>query len=90
MSIWEHKAADELAGAVERHIKSASADSQHGYQLIGVYKAAKRAAATADTGPSALDHIRSSLCHTCRSHGLYVCDVDAGWSPNCAFVQNNN
>ena len=90
MSFREHKAAEELAGAVERHIRSASADAQHGYQLIGVYKAAKRVAATAETNSHALDHIRSSLCYACRGHGLYPCDLRYGWSPNCAFVQNNS
>jgi hypothetical protein len=89
MSFSDHKAADELAGAVERHIKSSNADSQHGYHLIGVYKAARRAASTTNIGASALDHIRSSLCCACRGHGLYPCDVSRGWSTNCAFVQNN-
>ncbi len=90
MTIWEHKAAHEIAGAVANHIKSASADSQHGALLIGVYKAARRAAATDMTDPRALNHVRSSLCSLCRGHELYKCDVAEGWSPKCAFLQINN
>ena len=89
MSIWEHKEAHEIAGAVANHIKSASADSQHGSLLIGVYKAARRAAATDMTDPVALNYVRSSLCSLCRGHVLYKCDVAEGWSPKCAFLQKN-
>lgn len=90
MSIWEHKAADELASAVAHFVKKSSADSQRWYQLIGIYKDAKRAAETIATNSSALDTIRSSLCLTCRGQKLYECDVVKGWSMNCAFVKSNS
>jgi len=89
MSVWEHKFANDIVGAVAHHLNNASADSQPGFQLIGVYKAAARAANTAITGPEDINHIRSSLCFTCRGDKLYDCDVKDGWSPNCAFIKNN-
>jgi hypothetical protein len=90
LSIWDHKAAHEIARAVDMHMKSPSANSQQGHQLIGVYKDAKRAAATDQTGPQELSDIRASLCTACRGNTLYECDVDKGWSKNCAFIGNAN
>lgn len=90
MSIWEHKAADEIAGAVEKHIRSSSANSQHGYQLIGIYKAAKKAAITDQTNAENLSEIKTNLCSLCRGQALYECDVAEGWSAKCAFLKQNN
>jgi hypothetical protein len=90
MSILEHKEAHEISGAIANHIKSASANSQHGALLIDVYKAARTAAATDKTDPAALNHVRRSLCSLCRGHELYKCDVAEGWSQECAFLQKNN
>jgi hypothetical protein len=89
MSNWEHKAADELANALVNHIKYAHDDLSDTGLLIGIYKAARRATVS-DTGPEALIHIRSVLCYSCRRNGLYPCDVDSGWSKNCAFIWANN
>jgi hypothetical protein len=89
MTIWEHKAANEIAGAVGRHLKKSSKESQQGHQLIGVYKDAKSAASTIRTDPQDLKGIRASLCCACRGDKLYPCDVDEGWSPNCAFIQQS-
>jgi hypothetical protein len=90
MSIWDHKVAHEIARAVDMHMKSPSAHSQQGHQLIGVYKDAKRAATTVQTTPNDLEDIKASLCLACRGGKLYNCDVDTGWSPNCAFIGNAN
>jgi hypothetical protein len=90
MSPWGHKSAHEIAGAVAMHMKNSSAKSQRGFQLIDVYKDAKRAAATERTGPQELADIRSSLCCACRGDELYPCDVAEGWSQNCSFVQQCN
>jgi hypothetical protein len=88
MSNWEHKAAYELACAMESHFKSAVVNPDCGEQLRSVYRAAKRATTT-DSGPEALIHIRGVLCHSCRGNSLYVCDVDQGWSSNCALIKKN-
>ena len=90
MPNWEQKAADELASALESHIKNARDDLTDTGQLIGIYKAARRAATVAETGPEALIHIRGVLCSMCRRNRLYACDVDSGWSTNCAFIQANS
>jgi hypothetical protein len=88
MPTWEYKAAFDIARAVDLHIRSSSAKSQRGHQLIGVYKDARRAASTAQTSPNVLNDIRKSLCIECRGDKLFPCDVDVGYSPNCAFVRN--
>jgi hypothetical protein len=90
MSNWQHKAADELASAVANHIKYVHDDLANTAQLIGIYKAAKRAATVPETGPEALIHIRGILCYACRRHKSYPCDLDSGWSPNCAFIRANS
>jgi hypothetical protein len=86
MSMWDHKAAYALARAVDMHMKSPTAKSQQGHQLIGVYMDAKRAATTDQTGAKELDNLRARLCLACRQNTLYKCDVDEGWSPKCAFI----
>jgi hypothetical protein len=90
MSDWHHKAADELASAVANHIKYVRDDLANTAQLIGIYKAAKRAATVTETGPEELIHIRVILCYACRQNKSYPCDLDASWSPNCAFVRANS
>jgi hypothetical protein len=90
MSNCEHKAAHELAYALENHLKRTGANLECCELLLSVYRAAKRAAVTAETGPDDLIHIRGFLCHSCRGHGLYVCDMDQGWSSNCTLIQKNS
>jgi hypothetical protein len=87
MSVWDYKAAHEIASAVDIHMKGSSARSQYGHQLIGVYRDAKRAGSAAATGPQDLKDIRASLCIACRADALYKCDVDEGWSENCEFLR---
>jgi hypothetical protein len=90
MSVWDYKAAHEIASAVDIHIqKRPSARSQYGHQLIGVYHDAKRAGSTALTGPQDLHDIRTSLCTVCRGDDLYKCDVSEGWSRNCEFLRQS-
>jgi hypothetical protein len=89
MSISEQRAAEELAVAVAKHLKSSAVERQCGYKLIGVYKEVKKATATSQIAAPDLDHIRRSLCFTCRGHDLYHCDVAKGWSPKCTFIQRN-
>lgn len=89
MSNMQPVGAGELAGAVARYLKSAHVYRQCGYELIDVFREAKRVGATAWTGTVDLDQIRWNLCFTCRAHGLYQCDVAKGWSSNCAFIQSN-
>lgn len=90
MSNWEHKAADELASALVNHIKYANDDLTDTGLLISIYEAARRSATVSDTGPEALIHIRSVLCYWCRRKARYPCDVDLGWSTNCAFIRANS
>jgi hypothetical protein len=87
MSVWDHKAAHEIASAVDMHMKGSNARSQFGHLLIGVFKDAKRAGATAETGLQDLKDIRASLCVACRGGNLYKCDVSEGWSQNCEFLR---
>ena len=89
MKHWEHKAANDIAGAVGLHLRGSNQKSQYGQMLIGVYKDAKRAASSVLTSLNDLKDIRTSLCFACRGDKLYPCDVSVGYSPNCAFVRNN-
>jgi len=90
MSVWDHKAAHELACAVEKHIHRSSAEPQAGHILMGVYSAAKKASKTAETNPVSLMHIWSSLCFACRRDKLYQCDVSEGKSEHCSFLLHND
>jgi hypothetical protein len=67
-------------------MKGSSARSQYGHQLVGVYKDAKRAGATAMTVRQDLSDIRTDLCIACRGGDLYKCDVSEGWFHNCEFL----
>jgi hypothetical protein len=89
MSNWEHKAAHELACTLEKHFKSACVNIDCAPELRSVFRAAKRAATT-DFGPESLIHIRGVLCHLCRGNDLYACDIEQGWSSNCALIHKNN
>jgi hypothetical protein len=90
MSVWDHKEAHTIASAVDSHIKKGpTARSQYCHQLIGVYRDAKRAGLTDQTGPQDLKDIRASLCIACRGDSLYKCDVGEGWSKNCEFIRQN-
>jgi hypothetical protein len=91
MSIWEHKSAHDIARAVDIHIKkgAASAKSQYGHHIVGVFRDAKRASVNALTGPKELDEIRAGLCYACRGDALYECDVAYGWSPQCEFIRQS-
>ena len=90
MTMWNHKAADELAAAIDKHIRKSTTDSKQRDQLLGVYRAAKRAAAMDQTNREALANIRGSLCFLCRSQTMYECDAGKGWSANCAFIRENS
>jgi len=50
MPSWEHESAGELASALENHIKYARDNLTDAGQLIGIYKAARRAATVPETG----------------------------------------
>lgn len=41
-------------------------------------------------GEAGLENARSTLCDVCRVNELYSCDMESGWSKNCAFIQTNN
>jgi hypothetical protein len=51
MSNWEHKATEELANALVKRIQFARDEITDAARLIGIYKAANRAATVAVTGP---------------------------------------
>jgi hypothetical protein len=89
MSNWQYKSANEIARALDIHIriKGSSAKSQYGHHIIGVFRAAKRASLNALTGPKELNDIRAGLCYACRGDALYECDVADGWSPQCEFLR---
>jgi hypothetical protein len=60
MSNWEHKAVVGLAIALVKHIRYARDGLADTAQLIGIYKAAKRAATVVEPGPELLIHMRAS------------------------------
>jgi hypothetical protein len=60
MSNWEHRAVVGLANALVKHIKYAGDGLADRAQLIGIYGAAEKVAAIANTGPEPAIHIIAS------------------------------
>jgi len=89
MSTWNHKAAYDIARALDKHLGTPSKKFQFGRQLVGIYIDAEKASKSADTSSAELNHIRQSLCRVCKEAGLYACGANEGFSPDCALIKQN-
>jgi hypothetical protein len=36
-----------------------------------------------------LAEIRKSVCDPCRTYSIYQCELDSGWSEDCALLKDN-
>ena len=58
-------------------------------ELEKVYELASKSAKCVLGASENLESVRRQLCATCRKNTLYDCDVQEGWSTNCAFMRHN-
>lgn len=89
MSNWERKEADTLAEAIGKHRKN-NPDQVDTNELLAVLQiAVDEHAITTLTTTGDLRRYRALVCAICRGAKLYDCDVEDGWSQNCAFIMTN-
>jgi hypothetical protein len=89
MSNWERRNADTLANAIAKHIKSHPDMVEDNALLSIIQEAVDNAANTVATTAGELNRCRAVVCAICRGSNLYECDVQEGWSSNCAFIFDN-
>ena len=89
MSNWERRHADTLAVAISTHRKFNPGLEGINRRLADVQVDVMQAAKTVTTTAGELNCHRAKVCQICRPATLYVCDVPAGWSDNCALVSAN-
>jgi lipopolysaccharide biosynthesis regulator YciM len=87
---WERRKADALADAIAKHMQNSSQLTRANVLLSEVQVAVEKAGATVNTTESELRRHYSVVCKICRGSSLYECDVDEGWSVNCAFILVNS
>jgi hypothetical protein len=89
MPNWERKNADTLADAIAKHIRIHPDMVEDNERLTIIQKALDESANTISTTPRELNRQRAVVCAICRGSKLYECDVQEGWSENCAFIYTN-
>lgn len=89
MTLWERKAAEELADAIGKHRRSHPDQLENNALLAVVEEAVDACSNTVSTTAVEVSRHRALLCAICRGAKLYQCDVEVGWSQNCAFVISN-
>ena len=89
MPNWERRDANTLADAINKHRKRNTGLAEDNELLGVVQRALDKAANTIDTTAGTLSRHRALACAICRGSKLYACDVDDGWSENCALIYAN-
>lgn len=89
MANWERRDADTLAEAINKHRKNNPHLVEENALLAIIQEAVDESASTVNTTPGTLSRHRALVCAICRGAKLYTCDVDDGWSSNCAFIYTN-
>jgi hypothetical protein len=87
---WERRKVDALADAIGKQMRNSPQLAPANELLAAVQLAVEKAAATVNTTASDLNRHCSDVCKICRGSSLYECDVDEGWSVNCAFILVNS
>jgi predicted xylose isomerase-like sugar epimerase len=86
MTHWAFKSLDTLHHALAEELKSQTRLDRKTTQLISI----KNQIVMDMSDPErVLTECRAQMCEVCRSHRMYVCDLDEGWSPNCAFLRSH-
>lgn len=83
MEPWTRKRLDLLHFSINNELKLHCNLEQKVIELISIKN---RIAASLAKNDADLTECRSQLCLVCRANQMYSCDVDVGWSANCAFV----
>jgi hypothetical protein len=89
MAIWERKDAEVLADAIGKHRRSNPDQVDSNALLAAIEKAVDAHSNTVATTAEDVRRFRGQVCAICRGANLYECDVEEGWSQNCAFVITN-
>jgi hypothetical protein len=89
MSNWERRDADTLADAIGKHRRRNPHLVEDNQLLAIVQEAVDDAANTISTNAGDLRRHRALVCAICRGSQLYACDVEDGWSENCALICSN-
>lgn len=87
MSDWSRKSLDELYFSIRRELEAADGiDDKLSFKLISVQVQIETSFWKTEGD---LKQCRSQMCEVCRAYKLYTCDVEVGWSPNCAFIRHH-
>jgi hypothetical protein len=89
VSNWNRREADTLAEAICKHIRSHPNLTVENELLESVQLEVDAASTTVNTNSAELSRFRSKVCAICRGSSLYECDVDEGWSVDCALIFTN-
>ena len=86
MTQWAHKNLDEIRDAVHNEILATLPTN---YAMVDLNCLSQRMQLLKSEPEKYLASCREAMCLLCRQYKLYKCDVDVGWSENCAFVRHH-
>lgn len=90
MSDWDRKQLLAMADAIKNCIGAVDMPKTViAQELEKVYELANKSSKSVLDASANLESVRRQLCATCRKNTLYDCDVQEGWSTNCAFMRHN-
>ena len=90
MSDWDRKQLLVTADAIKHCIDAVDLPkTAMVVELEKVYDLANKSAKCVVDASENLESVRRQLCATFRKNTLYECDVQEGWSTNCAFMRHN-
>lgn len=86
MTQWARKNLDELGRAVQKEVM---ATSQSNTAMFDLHLLSQKIELSMSEPERNLAIFRGTMCALCRQNKMYKCDVDVGWSLNCAFVRHH-
>jgi hypothetical protein len=87
MTEWSRKNLDELYFSIRQELKIVDGlDDKCSFKLISIQVQIETSFWQTEGD---LKQCRSQICEACRAHKLYDCDLEVGWSPNCAFIRHH-
>lgn len=86
MSDWPRKHLEELYDCVHSEILATLPTS---VAMVDLNNVSHQLQLSKSEPARNLESCRESMCEICRENRLYKCDIDEGWSSNCAFVRHH-
>lgn len=86
MTDWDRKNLDALHSALSKKVNG---DGSFGSATVSLIAIKNHIAMSFGHEQQTLNNCRTALCDVCRKNRMYECDVEAGWSPTCAFIKAN-